>query len=56
MAQARGILLETFIIYDDKVGQQLRQVLIDAARRGVRSRWRWTATAPPTCPTSSSRR
>ncbi|MCE1114421.1 MULTISPECIES: cardiolipin synthase ClsB [Pseudomonas] len=37
MAQAREeILLETFIIYDDKVGQQLRQVLVDAARRGVR--------------------
>ncbi|RWU17199.1 cardiolipin synthase ClsB [Pseudomonas alkylphenolica] len=37
MAQAREeILLETFIIYDDKVGQQLQQVLIAAARRGVR--------------------
>ncbi|TLP64895.1 MULTISPECIES: cardiolipin synthase ClsB [Pseudomonas] len=37
MAQAREeILLETFIIYDDKVGQPLRQALIDAARRGVR--------------------
>lgn len=37
MAQAREeILLETFIVYDDKVGQALRQVLIDAARRGVR--------------------
>ena len=37
MAQARKeILLETFIIYDDKVGQPLRQALIDAARRGVR--------------------
>ncbi|QHG65124.1 cardiolipin synthase ClsB [Pseudomonas putida] len=37
MAQAQEeILLETFIIYDDKVGQQLQQVLIDAARRGVR--------------------
>lgn len=37
MAQAREeILLETFIIYDDKVGQQLQQVLIDAAQRGVR--------------------
>ncbi|UVK80946.1 cardiolipin synthase ClsB [Pseudomonas sichuanensis] len=36
MAQAREeILLETFIIYDDKVGQPLRQALIDAARRGV---------------------
>ncbi|AGZ35689.1 cardiolipin synthase ClsB [Pseudomonas sp. SWI6] len=37
MAQARHeILLETFIIFDDKVGQSLRQALIDAARRGVR--------------------
>ncbi|AGN79195.1 MULTISPECIES: cardiolipin synthase ClsB [Pseudomonas] len=37
MAQAREeILLETFIIFDDKVGQQLQQVLIDAAQRGVR--------------------
>ena len=37
MSQAREeILLETFIIFDDKVGQQLQQVLIDAARRGVR--------------------
>lgn len=37
MAHAREeILLETFIIFDDKVGQQLQQVLIDAARRGVR--------------------
>lgn len=37
MAQAKEeILLETFIIFDDKVGQQLRSVLIDAARRGVR--------------------
>ncbi len=37
MAQAQEeILLETFIIFDDKVGQQLQQVLIDAARRGVR--------------------
>ncbi|HEN8710847.1 MULTISPECIES: cardiolipin synthase ClsB [Pseudomonas] len=37
MAQAREeILLETFIIFDDKVGQQLQRVLIDAARRGVR--------------------
>lgn len=37
MAQAREeILLETFIIFDDKVGQQLQQVLIEAAQRGVR--------------------
>ncbi|WP_459205685.1 cardiolipin synthase ClsB [Pseudomonas sp. MLB6B] len=37
IAQAREeVLLETFIIYDDKVGQQLRQALIDAANRGVR--------------------
>ncbi|BDM22914.1 cardiolipin synthase ClsB [Pseudomonas sp. LRP2-20] len=37
MAQAQEeILLETFIIFDDKVGQQLQKVLIGAARRGVR--------------------
>ncbi|WP_426807853.1 cardiolipin synthase ClsB [Pseudomonas sp. WOUb67] len=37
MAQAREeILLETFIIFDDKVGQALRQSLIEAAQRGVR--------------------
>lgn len=30
------VLLETFIIRDDKVGRELRQVLIDAAQRGVR--------------------
>jgi len=29
------ILLETFILFDDKVGRALRQALIDAARRGV---------------------
>ncbi|EPJ8753243.1 TPA: cardiolipin synthase ClsB [Pseudomonas putida] len=37
MAEAREeILLETFIIFDDKVGQALRQSLIEAAQRGVR--------------------
>jgi len=37
MAQAQEeILLETFIIFDDKVGQQLQKVLIAAAKRGVR--------------------
>ncbi|OZI30385.1 cardiolipin synthase B [Bordetella genomosp. 10] len=30
------VLVETFILFDDKVGQALRQALIDAARRGVR--------------------
>ncbi|MBD9629566.1 cardiolipin synthase ClsB [Pseudomonas sp. PDM19] len=30
------VLLETFILRDDKVGRGLRQVLIDAANRGVR--------------------
>jgi len=35
--QAREeVLLETFIIYEDKVGLELQQVLIEAARRGVR--------------------
>jgi len=32
----REVLLETFILRDDKVGRGLRQVLIDAAQRGVR--------------------
>lgn len=30
------ILLETFILFEDKVGYELRDLLIDAARRGVR--------------------
>ncbi|MBO9353832.1 cardiolipin synthase ClsB [Bordetella petrii] len=34
-AARREILLETFILFDDEVGRELRQVLIDAARRGV---------------------
>ena len=32
----REVLIETFILFEDKVGQQLQQVLIEAARRGVR--------------------
>lgn len=37
MSQARDeILLETFIIYEDKVGHQLQRALIEAAQRGVR--------------------
>ncbi|WP_367254851.1 cardiolipin synthase ClsB [Pseudomonas sp. stari2] len=31
------ILLETFIVFEDKVGKQLQEILIDAARRGVRT-------------------
>ncbi|TDF82423.1 cardiolipin synthase ClsB [Pseudomonas sp. H9] len=35
--QAREeILLETFIIFEDKIGRQLQHLLIDAAQRGVR--------------------
>ncbi|MEE1923260.1 cardiolipin synthase ClsB [Pseudomonas sp. 148P] len=35
--QAREeVLLETFIIYEDKVGLELQKALIEAARRGVR--------------------
>lgn len=30
------VLIETFILFDDKVGQELRTCLINAARRGVR--------------------
>lgn len=37
MRQAKSeILLETFIVVEDKVGTELQAVLIDAARRGVR--------------------
>ncbi|HEN8800213.1 cardiolipin synthase ClsB [Pseudomonas sp. CM25] len=37
IGQAREeVLLETFIIFDDKVGQQLQRALIEAASRGVR--------------------
>ncbi len=32
----REVLLETFILYDDKVGQQLHAALLAAARRGVK--------------------
>ncbi|MDR9863660.1 MULTISPECIES: cardiolipin synthase ClsB [Pseudomonas] len=31
------ILLETFIVFEDKVGKELQEILIDAARRGVRT-------------------
>lgn len=37
IAQARDeVLLETFILFEDRVGQQLREVVLAAARRGVR--------------------
>lgn len=37
IAQARReVLLETFLLFDDEVGQQLRAALIAAARRGAR--------------------
>ena len=37
MRQAKTeILLETFIVFEDKVGNELQEVLIDAAQRGVR--------------------
>ncbi len=29
------VLIETFILFDDKVGQQIRQAVIEAAQRGV---------------------
>lgn len=36
IAQARAeVLIETFILFDDKVGRALRQVVIEAANRGV---------------------
>ncbi|MGF6199169.1 cardiolipin synthase ClsB [Pseudomonas laurylsulfatiphila] len=33
----REILLETFILFEDKVGNELQQILIEAAQRGVRT-------------------
>jgi len=37
IAQARhDVLIETFILFEDKVGMDLQRALIDAARRGVR--------------------
>jgi len=37
MRQAqREILLETFILFEDKVGHELLDILVDAARRGVK--------------------
>jgi cardiolipin synthase len=35
-AAQREILIETFILFEDKIGQRLQQLLIEAARRGVR--------------------
>lgn len=38
MNEARSeILLESFLVFDDEVGQELKKVLVDAARRGVRT-------------------
>jgi cardiolipin synthase len=38
LAEARReILLETFILFEDKVGLALQRVLVEAARRGVRA-------------------
>jgi cardiolipin synthase len=37
MAQARSqVFVETFILFDDKVGRELQHALVGAARRGVR--------------------
>ena len=35
-AARKEVLLETFIIFEDQVGQELQQALIEAAERGVR--------------------
>lgn len=34
-AANRSVVIETFIIFDDQVGQELLKVLVEAARRGV---------------------
>jgi cardiolipin synthase len=35
-AAQREVLIETFILFEDKVGKELHRVLVEAARRGVR--------------------
>jgi len=35
-AARREVLIETFILFDDKVGRELRDVMLRAARRGVK--------------------
>jgi phosphatidylserine/phosphatidylglycerophosphate/cardiolipin synthase-like enzyme len=58
MRQAKTeILLETFIVFEDKVGDELKEVLVEAAQRGVRvtarlshrpeQRWRAPANVRP---------
>src|SRR5690606_4571872 len=34
-AATRSVVIETFIIFDDKVGRELQKVLIEAAHRGA---------------------
>ncbi len=43
----REILLETFIIFEDEVGRQLRKPSAPPPSAVSRCRSRWTATAPP---------
>ena len=37
-AAEHEVLLETFILFEDKVGKALQEALLDAARRGVQRR------------------
>ena len=48
------VLLETFIVFEDKVGLRLKETLIAAARRGVRADG--GRLAPPTSAPATSAR
>ena len=44
------VLIETFILFEDKVGNALRDVLLDAARRGDQIDLRWAGSLPRHAP------
>lgn len=55
IANARHeVMLETFILFEDKIGQQLHAALLGAAQRAGKCMCWWTALARPTCLNSSS--
>ena len=54
IANARHeVMLETFILFEDKIGQQLHAALLGAAQRGVEVHAGGRLLARPTCLNSS---
>ena len=54
IANARHeVMLETFILFEDKIGQQLHAALLGAAQRGVQVHVLVDGFARPTCLNSS---